>query len=98
MLPGCRGGYWEGRKVDQVMSQPIKMIIRTKYPCCQGACSLSVYSAIPREIVNRVCPSCGQRWEISRKLISLLAQDGSRVDQLDWQAQGKPQKRPKKLS
>jgi len=65
-----------------------KQTIKSRYPCCKGACRFTFYAAVPRERYERRCPSCGQRWEIKRSLMMILYSDGSRMDRLDWEKQG----------
>jgi transcription elongation factor Elf1 len=65
-----------------VRGEAITVTLRTKYPCCGGGASFRATVDVPRELFDRQCPSCGQRYEVERKTLRQAV--GIRMDQLAW--------------
>lgn len=59
------------------------MIIKTRFPCCQGAARIQALESVPREQYRRKCARCGQAWDIERRTVK--ESEKGRIDILDWE-------------
>lgn len=57
-------------------------LLATKYPCCGGPCRIRAIIDVPREVYDRTCSTCGQRWLVDRR--TAKASDLGRIDVLEW--------------
>lgn len=61
----------------------LDLILNTVYPCCGGPAAFVSTTGVPREMFDRSCRRCHQRWTIERRTVTVLA-TGGRFDQLTW--------------
>jgi ssDNA-binding Zn-finger/Zn-ribbon topoisomerase 1 len=59
------------------------VLLNTRFPCCRGRAIFRAIEQVPREIYQRKCPQCGQKWGIERR--TTKENNQMRIDMLDWE-------------
>lgn len=56
--------------------------LATSTPCCTAPVRLKVVNDVPREVYDRQCAKCGQKWQVERR--RARSTYTALVDILDW--------------
>lgn len=59
------------------------IILRGKYPCCQGKFKIKALIDIPKQIYDRTCSKCNKKWTVTRTF--LTNSKILRMDKLEWE-------------
>lgn len=81
MCRTARDTFRAERETQLIVLESVEL--HTKTPCCWQPIRIKALVDVPKEVQDRTCRGCGQRWQVTRKFAKLT--EAGRVDILEWE-------------